>query len=85
MSRFNSTRDTSIISGSDSSMTAHAYTEMSNPARASVTPKSRAMSLNKPMGMNSEVLNMNAAHANPTSASLSLPDKRALPGTACPA
>ena len=64
-SRRSSIFETRIISGNDMSMTTNAYTDIIIPARASVVEKSAAMSLNSPIGMNSEVLNINAAQVNP--------------------
>ena len=64
-SRFSSVFDTIIISGSDIIATTHAYTEMSRPARASLILRSVAMSVSRPMGINSEVLNTNTAKVSP--------------------
>ncbi len=38
--------------------------DMSIPTEASVKPKSLRMSVNRPIGMNSDVLNINAANVN---------------------
>jgi len=62
-----SMRETSSISGSESTVTTHAYTDISRPAPASVLPKSCAMSVSRPMGENSDVLKTKAAHVRPGS------------------
>ena len=64
----NSMRDAAIMSGRESSITAHAYTVIMTPAAASVMPKPEAISVKRPMGMNSEVLSMNAESVRPASA-----------------
>ena len=64
-----SMRDTSIMSGSDSSITTHAYTDMSMPVLAVLMPKSAPMSLRSPIGTNSDVLKTKAEHASPTTGS----------------
>lgn len=61
-------RDAAIMSGRESSITAHAYTVIMTPAAASVMPKPEAISVKRPMGMNSEVLSMNAESVRPASA-----------------
>ena len=55
-------------------MTAHAYTEMSMPAADSVMLKSAAMSVSRPMGMNSDVLNTKVESVIPTSGTQNLID-----------
>ena len=69
MSPLNANREASIMSGSDNTSTASAYTEIMTPASASVMEKSAAMSTSRPMGMNSEVFIMNAENASPMSGS----------------
>ena len=69
------------MSGSDVAITTQAYTVMIMPALASLTPKSPAMPVKRPMGMNSEVLKMNAAHVRPRSDSHS---RAAMPSFAAP-
>ena len=64
--RFSSIFDAFIISGSDIIATTQAYTEMSSPARASLMLRSVAMSVSRPIGINSEVLNTNTAKVSPT-------------------
>lgn len=73
-SRFGGTFVTQSISGSDRIMTAHAYTEMSMPAADSVMLKSAAMSVSRPMGMNSDVLNTKVESVIPTSGTQNLID-----------
>ena len=51
------------MSGTDNRHTAHAYAVIRMPPVASFTPKSAEMSTSRPMGMNSDVLNMNAVAA----------------------
>ena len=63
--------DTRSISGRDSSMTIHEYTVISIPALDSDMLNDFAMSVNKPIGINSDVLNMNAETVIPTSGSIS--------------
>ena len=53
------------ISGSEAIATTQAYTVIIIPVCASPIPKSAPMSLRRPIGMNSEVLNMNAASIRP--------------------
>ena len=72
--RFGGTFVTQSISGSDKIMTAHAYTEMSMPAADSVMLKSAAMSVSRPMGMNSDVLNTKVESVIPTSGTQNLID-----------
>lgn len=62
----NSIFDASNISGNDIKATTQAYTVINNPACDSETSKSLAMSVKSPIGINSEVLNTNAAHVSPT-------------------
>ena len=57
------------MSGSEKSITPHAYTEIMIPVWASVSEKVWPMSLRRPMGMNSEVLKIKAETASPASAS----------------
>ena len=54
------------MSGSDNSMTAHAYAVIMSPHAASVMEKLPAMSTRSPTGMNSEVFKMNAENIMPT-------------------
>ena len=68
-SRRKSKRDAKTMSGSEKSITPHAYTEIMIPVWASVSEKVWPMSLRRPMGMNSEVLKIKAETASPASAS----------------
>ena len=61
----NAKREPNIIRGSDSSMTAQAYTEMMSPVTPSLVPNEAPMPVKRPTGMNSEVLNMNAETVMP--------------------
>ena len=69
MSRLNPTREASTMSGSDMSMTPHAYTDIMTAAPSSASEKDAPMSVRSPIGTNSDVLNTNAATASPASAS----------------
>ncbi len=51
--------------GSESNMTAQAYTEMINPVTPSLVPNEAPMPVKRPTGMNSEVLKMNAETVMP--------------------
>lgn len=55
-----------IIRGNEASATTQAYTVIRIPALDSVMEKSEAMSVRSPIGMNSEVLNMNVEKVSPT-------------------
>lgn len=59
------------MSGRDSSMTIHEYTVISIPAFDSDMLNDFAMSVSNPIGINSDVLNMNAEMVIPTSGSIS--------------
>ena len=59
-------RDASIISGTDRTMTAHAYTDTMRPVVPSSVPKVAPMSVSKPTGMNSDVLKMKAETVIPS-------------------
>ena len=61
----NAKREPNIIRGSDSSMTAQAYTETISPVTPSLVPNEAPMPVRRPTGMNSEVLNMNAETVMP--------------------
>lgn len=63
--------DTRSMSGRDNSMTIHEYTVISIPAFDSDMLNDFAMSVSKPIGINSDVLNMNAETVIPTSGSIS--------------
>ncbi len=54
------------MSGRDNSMTIHEYTVISIPAFDSDMLNDFAMSVSKPIGINSDVLNMNAETVIPT-------------------
>ena len=56
-----SKREHSNIKGKDDKATAQAYALIKKPACASVIPKSVAISVKSPMGINSEVLKIKAA------------------------
>ena len=63
--------DTRSMSGRDSSITIHEYTVISIPAFDSDILNEPAMSVSSPIGINSDVLNMNAEMVIPTSGSIS--------------
>ena len=69
---FESILHTINISGSDNKVTVHEYTVIIIPACASVMWKLAAISLKSPIGINSEVLNINAESVIPRSGSHSL-------------
>lgn len=58
-----------IIRGNEASATTQAYTVIRIPALDSVMEKSEAMSVRSPIGMNSEVLNMNVEKVSPITGS----------------
>ena len=62
-------RDAAIISGSDRTITAQAYTLIMMPACASVRENVAAISVSRPIGINSDVLNTNAENVMPKSGS----------------
>ena len=65
------------ISGIESTITTQAYMDTIRPISASVMAKSSAIADSSPMGINSDVLNKNAAQVIPASGSHSRMDKPA--------